>query len=95
MYAFSQRKCNDCARTVIGGIVECLDKALIDSRVKLPNGAVFYLTGGGISFMRGAKEYLSKGMEMPVTVTEPKLVYMSKPDETSKLAILNFALNER
>ena len=95
MFTFSQKKCNDCARVVLDNLIENVDKAIIDSRVKLPRDAVIYLTGGGISFMRGAKEYVFNGIEMPVSIIEPKLVYMSKPNETSKLAILNFALNEK
>ncbi|MBO7369202.1 MAG: hypothetical protein J6U25_02830 [Clostridia bacterium] len=95
IFTFAQKKCNDCARAVLSSLIESVDKAIIDSRVKLPRDAVIYLTGGGISFMRGAKEFVFNGIEMPVTIIEPKLVYMSKPNETSKLAILNFALNEK
>ena len=95
LYSFSQKKCNACVRNVLNDLVEFVDKAIVESRVKLPRDAVIYLTGGGLSYIRGGKEYLFSGVEMPVYVTEPQLVYMSKPDETSKIALLNFALNKR
>ena len=95
LYSFSQKKCNSCVRNVLNDLVEFVDKAIVESRVKLPRDAVIYLTGGGLSYIRGGKEYLFSGVEMPVYVTEPQLVYMSKPDETSKIALLNFALNKR
>lgn len=95
VYSFSQKKCNSCVRAVLDGIVEMVDKAILDSRVKLPRDAVIYMTGGGLAYIRGAKEYLFSGIEMPVYVTQPDLVYMSKPEESSKIALLNYALNKR
>lgn len=95
VYSFSQKKCNSCVREALNVLVEFVDKAIVDSRVRLPRDAVIYLTGGGLSYIRGGKEYLFSGVEMPVYVTEPQLVYMSKPDETSKIALLNYALNKK
>ena len=94
LYTFSQRKANECARGVLDRLIEEIDKALVNSRVKFPRDAVINLTGGGISYIRGAKEYLFNGIEMPVTLVQPKLVYMSRPDETSKVALLDYALNK-
>ena len=95
IYSFSQKKCNSCVRSVLDGVVEMVDKAILESRVKLPRDAVIHMTGGGLSYIRGAKEYLFSGIEMPVYVVQPDLVYMSKPEESSKIALLNYALNMR
>lgn len=95
VYSFSQKKCNACVKNVLNDLVEFVDKAIVDSRVRLPRDAVIYLTGGGLSYIRGGKEYLFSGVEMPVYIAEHRILYMSKPDETSKIALLNFALNKR
>ena len=90
---FSQKDCNDIARSVIGNIAEQVDKALAESRVKLPHNLPVSLIGGGISYIRGGKEHLGACIEMPVNVICPPIAYMSKPDDSSKLALLNYALN--
>ncbi len=91
--SFPQKDCNDIARNVIGDIAEQVDKAMAESRVKLPHNMAVTLTGGGISYIRGGKERLSEYIEMPVNVICPPIAYMAKPDDSSKLALLNYALN--
>ena len=91
--SFTQKDCNDIARSVIGDIAEQVDKAMAESRVKLPHNLAVYLTGGGISYIRGGKEKLGEYIEMPVNVICPPIAYMAKPDDSSKLALLNYALN--
>lgn len=91
--SFPQRDCNDVARSIIGNVAEQIDSHLAKSRVRLPHNVAVSLTGGGISYTRGAKEFLSSRIEMPVNVVYPPVAYMSKPDDSSKLAALNYALN--
>lgn len=91
--SFPQKDCNDVARSVIAGIAEQVDGQLVKSRVKLPHNLAVSLTGGGISHVRGGKEYLSDCIEMPVNVVRPPIAYMSKPEDSSYLSVLNYALN--
>ncbi len=94
-YTFSVKEANDVTRAVIDLISEKFDKALLNSRVRLPHNVAVSLTGGGISYIRGGAEYLSSTVEMPVNVVSPKIAYMSKPDDSSSLAVLNYALNHK
>ncbi len=95
IYSFSQKTCNEIAKSVLTEIAEQVDKALSSSHANLPKDIVISLTGGGISFIRGAKEFLFSQIEMPVNLVSPSVIYMSKPDESSKLSLLNYALNEK
>ena len=95
VYTFSQKKVNGLVRSTISSLAEMVDNALERSNVKFPRDAVVHLTGGGLSNIRGAKEYLFECIEMPVYIASPQLIYMSKPDETSKVALLDFALNRK
>lgn len=94
-YIFDIACCNDIVCGVLDKIAEEIEKQLTQSQVKLPHGnnISLSLTGGGICFMRGAKEYISKRIEMGVNVISPNVPFMNKPDESSKLSLLDYALN--
>ena len=94
-YTFPVGVTNDVTRSILDTIAENFDKALLNSRVKLPHDAVVSLTGGGITYIRGGAEYLGGRIEMPVNIVAPKIAYMSKPEDTSSLAVLNYALNQK
>lgn len=94
-HTFKVSVCNEIVCNVLDGIAEKIDKLLNESHVKLPhsNNVSISLTGGGISFMRGAKEYLSKRLEMGVGIVSPDIPFMNKPDESSKLSLLDYCLD--
>lgn len=95
MLRYSQKSCNGQAQRVITELAEYVDTAIKNSNVRLPNDFNLSLTGGGIAYIRGAREYLFKLIEVPVNIVCPKISYMAKPEETSKIAVLNYALNGR
>lgn len=95
MRRFSQKVCNEVAEEVLVELAECIDLAIKNSNVRLPADFNLSLTGGGLAYVRGAREHLFKLIEVPVNIVCPKISYMAKPEETSKIAVLNYALNGR
>ena len=93
IYRYPQQVCNDVARYMLSELAEKIDEAITASNVKLPADFTISLTGGGIAYIRGAVEYLFGSVEVPINVVCPKTSYMAKPEETSKMAVLNYALN--
>ena len=93
MFRYSQRSCNEVAEYVLTELAEMIDNSLKESNVRLPGGLNISLTGGGVAYVRGAKEFLFNAVEIPINVVCPKISYMAKPEETSKIAVLNYALN--
>lgn len=93
MYRYPQQACNEVARFMISELAEKIDEAIKGCNVRLPSDYNLSLTGGGIAYVRGAKEFLFGAVEIPVNVLCPKTSYMAKPEETSKMAVLNYALN--
>ena len=63
-----------------------------DCPLDLTINAPIALTGGGVAYMRGAKEYLSSRLEMPIQLLTPQIPFMNKPDESALLSLLNEAL---
>ena len=50
------------------------------------------ITGGGISFIRGAKEHISKRLGCSVEVVAPKLPMHESPIKSSTFSLLDLAL---
>jgi cell division protein FtsA len=52
-----------------------------------------YLTGGGISFMRGAKDILAKVIERKIDIIAPTCYDFNKPHLSSSISLLDMVLN--
>ena len=83
--------------TVKGGLDEIagnVDEFLEENSGKVNVGEI-YLTGGGISYMRGAKEHLAGRFGQAVDVLVPAVPQYNKPVYASAISLLDFALAER
>lgn len=54
----------------------------------------FYLTGGGICFIKGAKDYLSKYFGVNIEILNPQDLQMTKPNYSSALGLLDAAIKQ-
>lgn len=70
-------------------IQKCIDKCEYDFPEYIP----VYLTGGGLNFMKGAKEVLSKKLGRKVELISPTLPHTNRPDFSSEIGVLDLALN--
>ncbi|MBR3864378.1 MAG: rod shape-determining protein [Clostridia bacterium] len=91
-YPLPLQKTNFTVRFCLDKLASLIDEALhacpLDLRINTPIG----ITGGGIAYMRGAKEYMASMLEMPVQILSPNIPYMNKPEESACLSLLNEAL---
>lgn len=71
-------------------IQKCLDKCEYDFPDYLP----IYLTGGGICYIKGSKDYLSKRLGRKVEVVAPDLAQSNRPDYSSEMALLDVAISQ-
>lgn len=68
---------------------------LIDiSGLKMPDYVPLLVTGGGIAYIRGAKEYVGKRLGINVEVVTPKVPLMDKPTESAILSLMQLALEQ-
>ena len=72
-----------------GEIKEALEK----SGVKLGNWSNVYLTGGGVAFNRGGKDYLSSKLGRPVRDTPKRTVKMSSPIYSSTMGLMDLIID--
>ena len=94
-YFFPATKINAIAKEVIVGIAEEVSNSLEHLTDWLPNGTRINLTGGGISYLRGACEKLRTYVSRGVDLIYPNVPMFKEPAESSKLSLLNFALNNK
>lgn len=72
-------------------IDQCLHK---NKEENLEINAV-YLTGSGLSYINGAREYLAKYLGMNVDLLNPSMPSMAKPHFSSSLSVLYVALKDK
>ena len=75
----------------LGGVTEFIDeyaKNFADS-VKV------YLTGGGISYLKGIKTHVSARLDCPVEILVPKVPLHSKPEEASLFSLIDYAVRDK
>ena len=75
-------------------LCEKISGAIEQSGVIVPEYVPLKVTGGGISYIRGAKEHLSGRLGMVVEIVAPKVPLMDKPTESTVLSILDLALEQ-
>ncbi len=75
-------------------LCENIDKALDEFGYNVPEYVPLMITGGGIAYIRGAKEHVAGRLGMSVRVIAPTVPLMDKPDESSVLSLLDLALEQ-
>lgn len=84
---------NETVKGVLDEIAGNVDEFLEENSGKVNVGEI-YLTGGGISYMRGAKEHLAGRFGQAVDVLVPAVPQYNKPVYASAISLLDFALAE-
>lgn len=70
-------------------IAEQIREELNGSGVRLGSWSNVYLTGGGLSLMRGGREYLSAQLERPIRAPSPKAAKLNSPVYASALGLMD------
>ena len=75
-------------------LCENISDALESSGFVIPEYVPLMVTGGGIAYLRGAKEHVSSRLGMSVQIVAPKVPLMDKPTESNVLSLLDLALEQ-
>ncbi len=62
--------------------------------VKIPDYVPLCVTGGGISYIRGAKEHVSNRLGMVVEIIAPNVPLLDEPIRSASLSLLDLALEQ-
>ncbi len=92
-FTFSRNECNRIAKSVLEEISENCDKAVSLCTLKVPSDIDVAFTGEGVCSVRGAVEYISNRLGVFPNVVSPKVPHYNKPNFTSRLALIDTALD--
>ena len=70
-------------------IAKCLER----SDYEFPDYVPFSLTGGGLCYIRGAKDILAQCLGRNVEIVTPKFPQLNLPNLSSSLGVLDFAIS--
>ena len=92
-FSFSRNECNGIAKSVLDEISENCDKAVSSCTLKVPSDIDVAFTGEGICSVKGAVEYISTRLGVFPNVAKPKVPHYNKPNFSSRLALIDTALD--
>ena len=76
-------------------IAKGIQKCFNAWQYNFPDFIPVYLTGGGLSFMKGAKDLLAKILGKNVEVVSLPYSQLNKTNYSSSMAVLNYALEQK
>ncbi len=91
--SFDREKVKEILEARVDEIADQIKDAIAASGVKLGEWSNMYLTGGGLSFNRGGREYLSGKLGKPVKDLPRKAVKLSSPAYSSALGLLDLIID--
>lgn len=94
MQKIDAKTANDIASSRIDLIVETLKKCIEQFSNKIGENTPIYLTGGGLSYIKGIRDYLFKNLHRKITIAMPEPMQLAKPDMSSIVSLLDTAINQ-
>lgn len=91
-YPISMRKANEITSARLEMMAGLIKKCVCYDGQELP-AIPYYITGGGISYTKGAKDILSGYLGVNLTLIYPRDMQLSKPHYSSLLGLMDKALN--
>ncbi|MBQ8468903.1 MAG: rod shape-determining protein [Clostridia bacterium] len=90
--AYSAKTTNEIAEARIEIIASYIQKCLDRCEYEFPDYLPVYLTGGGISYIKGIKDFLGRKLGRKVEIVSPNLAQSTRPDYSSEISLLDAAL---
>ncbi len=90
---FSIKAINDIILNRVDKILAMVYKCIDTFAMELPKYIPIYLTGGGLNYLEGIKDYFRKVLDRPIELVSPKMMLYAKPDLSSSICLLDMALN--
>lgn len=91
-YTFPAKQVNELVMQRIKTIASYVEKCLAKSNCEFPEYIPYHLTGGGLCYLRGARDYLSKRLDKPVEIISPPYPPFSRPHMSSGIGLMEMAL---
>lgn len=74
-------------------IIKYISKALENCIYEFPEYIPLYLTGGGVCYIKGIKDYFSKRLGRRVEIVTPNIPHIERPDSSSEIGLLDVSID--
>ena len=91
-YTYPIEQINDISKECISCVVNYIQKAMRSFRFETSNDQPIYLTGGGFSDIKFAREYISKCFDREVEMVQPSMPNYDKPCYSTTVGLLKKAI---
>ena len=91
--SFTREQVAEIVDARVDEIAELIRASLDDSGIKLGNWSNVYLTGGGLSFNRGGRDYLAGKLERPVRDTPKRTTKLNSHAFSSTLGLMDLIID--
>ncbi len=89
----SVKTVNDIALARIEVIANAINKCLQAFENKIADDKEVYITGGGLAYLKGIKNYLSKILKRKIIILAPPPMQFNRPHLSSMISLLHVAIN--
>lgn len=90
---YSAKATNEIVTDRIEMICEYIQKCIDNFVYELPEFLPIYITGGGLNFICGIKNIISKKLKRSVELVSVKSMHVARPNDTSEESMLSMMLN--
>ena len=90
----SVKMANEIVMARLDMICTCIQKCISLYAKETSDYIPLFLTGGGVCYIKGAKDYMAKSLGKNIELTFPPLPELNKPSYSSILGLLNYAIKE-
>lgn len=90
--AFGAKQVNEVVTAKLSTLAKVIRKCLLSC--DYPDNIPYHLTGGGISYIGGARTYLSKKLERDIEAASPMLPQYAYPHLSSLFGLMDMVLNQ-
>jgi cell division protein FtsA len=91
---YSAKATNEIAEARLEIIAEYINRCLDKCPYEFPDYLPVYITGGGVCYIKGAKDFLAKKLGRKVEFISPRLSQYDRPDYSSEIAMLDVAIEQ-
>ena len=92
---FPAKLVNEVVMKRINLIASTIEKCLSKCEYEYPDYIPYHLTGGGLSYLKGARDYLSKRLGKPVEIISPSFPPFSRPNMSTVVGLMDMVLNQQ
>ncbi len=92
---FPAKVVNEIVMERIKLIASTIEKCLAKCEYDYPDYIPYHLTGGGLSYLKGARDYLSKRLSKPVEIVSPSYPPFSRPHMSTGIGLMDMVLDQQ